>query len=31
MSLFLWILQIVLAVMFLGIGGQRLTRSASQL
>lgn len=31
MSLFLWILQIVLAVMFLGIGGQRLTRSTSQL
>lgn len=31
MSLFLWILQIVLAVMFMGIGGQRLTRSAQQL
>lgn len=31
MSLFLWILQIVLALMFVGIGGQRLTRSAVQL
>ncbi|MET4060822.1 hypothetical protein ABIB35_002378 [Arthrobacter sp. UYP6] len=31
MSLFLWILQIVLALMFMGIGGQRLTRSAQQL
>ena len=31
MSLFLWILQIVLALLFMGIGGQRLTRSAQQL
>ena len=31
MSPFLWILQIVLALMFLGIGGQRLTRPARQL
>ncbi|WP_342022819.1 DoxX family protein [Arthrobacter citreus] len=31
MSLFLWILQIVLAVLFLGIGGQRLTQPARQL
>ena len=31
MSLFLWILQIVLAVMFMGIGAQRLTRPARQL
>ena len=31
MSLFLWILQIVLALMFTGIGSQRLTRSAQQL
>ena len=31
MSLFLWILQIVLALMFMGIGGQRLTRSSRQL
>ena len=28
MSIFLWILQIVLALMFLGIGTQRLTRPA---
>lgn len=31
MSPFLWILQIVLALLFLGIGGQRLTRPARQL
>lgn len=31
MSIFLWILQIVLALMFLGIGTQRLTRPAHQL
>ena len=31
MSLLLWILQIVLAVLFLGIGVQRLTRSVQQL
>lgn len=31
MSLFLWILQIVLALMFMGIGAQRVTRSAEQL
>lgn len=31
MSLFLWILQIVLAVMFMGIGGQRLTGSSRKL
>lgn len=31
MSLFLWILQIVLAIMFMGIGGQRLTRPARHL
>ena len=31
MTLFLWILQIVLALLFVGIGGLRLTRPASRL
>lgn len=31
MTLFLWILQIVLALMFVGIGGLRLTRPAPRL
>lgn len=31
MSVFLWILQIVLALMFIGIGGQRLVRREAQL